>query len=48
MLLVKEVIVAAFTAPVVLPSRVFNTVAAKDVSDRVTASFPNPVIPPEA
>ena len=45
---VKVATVAAFTAPVVLPSSVFNTDAANVVSDKVTASFPKPVIPPEA
>ena len=45
---VKVVTVAALTAPVVLPSSVFNTDAANVVSLKVTASFPKPVIPPEA
>ena len=45
---VKVVTVAAFTAPVVLPSNVFNTVVASDVSLKVTASFPNPVMPLDA
>ena len=42
---VKVATVAAFTVPVVLPSSVFNTDAASEVSLKVTASFPNPLIP---
>ena len=45
---VRVVTVAAFTAPVVLPSSVFKTVVASDVSLKVTASFPKPLIPDDA
>ena len=45
---VKVVTVAAFTAPVVFPSRVFKTVAARVVSLMVTVSLSKPAIPPEA
>ena len=45
---VKVVTVAALTAPVVLPSNVFNTVVAREVSLKVTASFPKPLIPDDA
>ena len=38
---------AASIAPDVLPSRVLRSAAAKDVSERVTASFPRPVMPLE-
>ena len=42
---VTEVILPAFTVPVVLSSRVFNAVtSARVVSVVTTASFPNPVI----
>ena len=43
---VNVVTVVALIDPEVLPSSVFNTDAAKVVSSRVTASFPNPVIVP--
>ena len=39
------VTVEALIIPVVLPSSVFNTDAATDVSLKVTASSPNPLIP---
>ena len=42
---VKVVIVLALIAPDVLPLRVFNVAIANDVSLRVTASPPNPLIP---
>ena len=45
---VKVATVAAFTTPVVLPLRVFSVATARVVSDRVTASFPRPLIPDEA
>ena len=45
---VKVLTVPAFTAPVVLPSRVFNSATANDVSSIVTASSPKPVIPLDA
>ena len=40
--------VFAFTAPVVLPSRVFRTATANVVSSRVIASSAKPVIPLDA
>ena len=45
---VKVLTVAAFTAPVVVPSRVLRAEAATEVSLMVTASFPNPLIPDDA
>ena len=42
---VKVVTVAAFTAPVVWPSRVLRTEAARLVSFMITASFPPPDTP---
>ena len=42
------VTVEASITPVVLPSSVFNTEEASDVSLKVTASSPNPLIPDDA